>query len=80
MWRAAARAVAKTPLDMLRIKKLAANRVMVRQGFRETIENAAEWDAISHASPGNVRLAGKLADLGFRDATAWFENGGSLQH
>jgi enoyl-CoA hydratase len=71
--------ISRTPLDMLRIKKLAANRVMVRQGFRETIENASEWDAISHAAPGNVRMAAKLAELGFRGATKWFESGGSLQ-
>lgn len=71
--------ISKTPLDMLRIKKLAANGVLIRQGFRETIQNAAEWDAISHAAPGNVRMAGKLAELGFREATRWYANGGSLQ-
>lgn len=71
--------ISKTPLDMLRIKKSAANRVLTRQGFRETVANAAEWDAISHAGPGNVRMAGKLAELGFREATKWFADGGSLR-
>ncbi|MBK1783496.1 enoyl-CoA hydratase/isomerase family protein [Prauserella cavernicola] len=70
--------IAKTPLDMLEIKKRAANDVLVRQGFRETIESCAGWDALIHTSEGNRWMAGKLAELGISAARTWYAEGGSL--
>lgn len=69
---------AKTPLDMLEIKKRAANDVLVRQGFRETLDNCAGWDALIHTSEGNQRMVETLAELGFSAARTWYAEGGSL--
>ncbi|MFC8179646.1 enoyl-CoA hydratase/isomerase family protein [Rhodococcus sp. NPDC057297] len=78
--RALAADIAKTPLDMLEIKKRAANDVLVRQGFRQTLDNCAGWDALIHTSEGNRRMGAALADLGIARATAWYAEGGSLTH
>jgi enoyl-CoA hydratase len=67
--------MAKTPSDMLLIKKLAANRVLALQGFREAIQYGAEWDALSHTAPGNVDMSAKLRELGIREAMRWFGEG-----
>ena len=76
--REVANEVAKTPLDMLEIKKRAANDVLVRQGFRETLDSCAGWDALIHTSEGNRRMVEKLGELGISQARAWFADGGSL--
>lgn len=75
-----AREVAKTPLDMLEIKKQAANDVLIRQGFRETLDSCAGWDALIHTSEGNRRMVAKLTELGIGAARTWYAEGGSLTH
>ncbi|MGW4585882.1 enoyl-CoA hydratase/isomerase family protein [Amycolatopsis thermoflava] len=70
--------IAKTPLDMLEIKKRAANDVLVRQGFRETLDNCAGWDALIHTSAGNRWMSGQLSEMGISAARAWYAEGGSL--
>jgi enoyl-CoA hydratase len=70
--------VAKTPLDMLEIKKRAANEVLIRQGFRETLENCAGWDALIHSSAGNIRMVETLNAKGLAKARDWYVGGGSL--
>jgi enoyl-CoA hydratase len=65
-----ARAIARTPADLLRIKKLAINRVMDVQGFRTVAMFGAEWDAIAHYSKGAVEMAGRIRDLGLKGAIA----------
>lgn len=76
--RALALEIAKTPLDMLEIKKRAANDVLIRQGFRETLDACAGWDALIHTSEGNVRMVEKLSELGISAARTWYAAGGSL--
>lgn len=76
--KAVAGEVAKTPLDMLEIKKRAANDVLIRQGFRETLDACAGWDALIHTSEGNRHMVDKLAELGIAEARAWYADGGSL--
>lgn len=74
--RALAERIAKTPLDLLRVKKLALNRVMDIQGFSETVTFGTEWDAIAHDSRGMAEISGKVRELGLKGAIAWFEREG----
>lgn len=70
--------VSKTPRDMLEIKKRAANDVMNRQGFRDTLDACAGWDALIHTSAGNEHMSATLAELGIRAAREWYAQGGSI--
>lgn len=70
--------VSKTPRDMLEIKKRAANDVLNRQGFRETLEVCANWDALIHTSAGNEHMSATLAELGIKAARQWYAAGGSI--
>jgi enoyl-CoA hydratase len=70
--------ISKTPLDMLEIKKLAANDVLTRQGFRETLEACPTWDALIHSSAGNTWMSRTLAEMGLSAARTWYAEGGSL--
>ncbi|WP_167138543.1 enoyl-CoA hydratase-related protein [Diaminobutyricimonas sp. TR449] len=72
---ALATSVAKMPLDLLRIKKLALNRFLDQQGFRESVLMGAEWDAIAHTSPATHTMTDKVAELGLKGAIAWFNEG-----
>jgi enoyl-CoA hydratase len=54
--------------ELLRIKKLAINRVMEVQGFRTAVNFGAEWDAIAHASPSVTQVRSWLRDLGIKGA------------
>jgi enoyl-CoA hydratase len=73
---ALARQIAKTPLDLLRLKKFAVNRVMDVQGFSEAVTFGAEWDAIAHDSRGMEAIGAKVRELGIKEAIAWFEREG----
>lgn len=74
---ALAASVAKMPLDLLRIKKLALNRYLDQQGFRESVLMGAEWDAIAHTSPATHVMTDKVAEVGLKGAIAWFNAGGA---
>ena len=63
------------PLDLLRLKKLALNRVMDIQGFRETVLFGAEWDAIAHTSPGTTTITDHIAEHGLKTTISWFGEG-----
>jgi enoyl-CoA hydratase len=65
--------IAKTPADLLRLKKKALNRLMDIQGFTETIMAGAEFDAIAHDSEGMIAITEKVNELGIKGAIAWFE-------
>src|SRR5690606_19626412 len=65
---AMAQAIAATPADLLRIKKLAINRIMDLQGFRTAAQFGAEWDAIAHFSPGAQQMSQRIRDMGLRGA------------
>lgn len=64
--------ISKMPLDLLRLKKLALNRVQEQQGFRESILQGAEWDALAHTAAGTRRMTDKISELGLKGAVAWF--------
>ncbi len=68
-----ARRIARTPADLLRIKKLAINRVMDVQGFRTVAMFGAEWDSIAHYSRGAAEMTGKIHELGLKGAIAWMK-------
>jgi enoyl-CoA hydratase len=67
--------IAKMPLDLLRIKKLALNRYLDQQGFRESVLMGAEWDAIAHTSPATHEMTDKVKELGLKGAITWFNAG-----
>ncbi|WP_035696796.1 enoyl-CoA hydratase-related protein [Glycomyces tenuis] len=74
---ALAASVAKMPLELLRVKKLALNRFLDQQGFRESVLMGAEWDAIAHTSQATHAMTDKVAELGLKGAIAWFNAGGA---
>lgn len=73
--RAMAEAVARTPLDLLTLKKRALNRTMDLQGFSEALMYGAEWDAIAHASPQLQPIVDKLQEVGLKETIEWFHAG-----
>lgn len=66
--------IARTPSDLLRLKKLAINRVMDAQGFRTTAMFGAEWDAIAHYTKGASTMTGKIQELGLKGAIEWLRD------
>ena len=73
---AMARAIARTPSDLLRLKKLAINRIMDIQGFRTAAMFGAEWDSIAHFSAGATATTEKIGELGMKGAIAWHQSQG----
>jgi len=70
-----ARAVARTPKDLLALQKLAINRTQEAQGFRQALLQGAEVDAIAHVSP-SVRTVNRfIGEHGLREALGAFERG-----
>lgn len=69
-----ARQIARTPPDLLRLKKLAINRIMDIQGFRTAAMFGAEWDSIAHFSTGAMNVAEKIQELGLKGAIKWLES------
>lgn len=68
-----ARRIAKVPGDLLRIKKLAINRVMDVQGFQTSIKFGAEWNAIAHRTSGTEEVRGEIKKRGLRGAIEWWK-------
>lgn len=73
---AMAQAIARTPPDLLRLKKLAINRIMDIQGFRTAAMFGAEWDAIAHFGPGATETTEKIKEVGVKGAIAWHQQQG----
>jgi enoyl-CoA hydratase len=67
-----ARTIAKTPLDLLMVKKRAINRVMDVQGFSEAVVMGAEFDSIAHASQGAQSTKALVAEVGLKEAMRRF--------
>lgn len=63
-----AAAIAKTPPDLLRLKKMAINRVVEWQGFRQAMIGGAEWDTLCHFSDGAREMRQRVVDLGMKEA------------
>jgi enoyl-CoA hydratase/carnithine racemase len=71
--RAYARTVARTPKDLLALQKLGINRTQEAQGFRQALLQAAEVDAIAHASPAVRAVNRFIGEHGLREALAAFQ-------
>jgi len=69
-----ARGIAKTPADILRLKKVALNRVLEIQGYRTMQMFLHEQDAIIHTSDGVNLTVQKIKELGVKGAVEWFNN------
>lgn len=67
-----ARGMAKTPVDILKLKKQAHNRVLELQGFRTALQFGPEQDAIIHTADGIKLVQQKIAELGLKGAIKWF--------
>jgi len=67
-----ARGIAKTPLDILKLKKQAHNRMMDLQGFRTGVLFGPEQDAIIHTTEGIKLMRDKIDELGLKAAIQWF--------
>lgn len=65
-----ARMIARTPPDLLRLKKLAINSMVERQGFRQAILSGAEWDALCHFSDGALEMRRRIVEMGLKGAIA----------
>jgi enoyl-CoA hydratase len=61
-----ARRIAKTPLDLLKVKKAAMNRIMDIQGFSEAVKFGAEYDAIAHDSVAVDEIRDEIRESGLR--------------
>jgi enoyl-CoA hydratase len=69
-----ARGIAKTPLDILKLKKKAHNRMMELQGFRTGVMFGPEQDAIIHTADGIKLVHKKIKELGLKGAIDWFNS------
>jgi enoyl-CoA hydratase len=74
--RAMSAAIAKTPRSLLRLKKLAINRVMDVQGFRQAFYFGAEWDAIAHTPADNEDNLASIREHGLKEAIRRFREDG----
>ena len=64
--------IAKTPPDVLRIKKLSINRAMESMGIRQATSAVADMDALLHLSPAVIELRQWIAEVGLKAAMAEF--------
>jgi enoyl-CoA hydratase len=63
-----AREIARVPLDVLRVKKLAINRQMDIMGFATAVRLGVEWDAILHESDAVKEMRALVREKGLRGA------------
>jgi enoyl-CoA hydratase len=65
--------IARTPSDVLRIKKLSINRSMEAMGVRTAAQSGAEMDALLHLSPSVKQIRAWIADVGLKAAVAHYK-------
>jgi enoyl-CoA hydratase/carnithine racemase len=70
-----ASSIARTPASVLRMKKLAINRVLELQGFRSVAYMGAETDVVVHDTDAVQRLKAHIQEHGLKAAIAGFESG-----
>jgi enoyl-CoA hydratase/carnithine racemase len=70
-----ARNIAKIPAPILRMKKMAINRVWDVMGFRTIVNMGAETDALLHYSNPVKELAAMIRESGLKGAIARFNEG-----
>lgn len=66
--------IAKTPTDVLRVKKLSINRASESMGFRAASASVAEMDALLHLSPAVLELKQWVGEVGLKQAIASFRS------
>ena len=67
--------IALMPLNLLRLKKLAFNRILDGQGFRASLLMSAETDALSHVIPDLEPIRASVRALGPRAAAEVYRQG-----
>lgn len=65
-----ARVIARTPSELLQVKKRAINRVMDLQGFSEMVMFGAEFDAIAHDSSAVDAIRDEIGEHGLKETIA----------
>jgi enoyl-CoA hydratase/carnithine racemase len=69
--------ISRIPSEILRMKKLAVNRVAEVQGFRTIAPMGAETDALLHYSAAVERLTASIRELGLKSAIQKFKTEGA---
>jgi len=64
--------IAKTPPDVLRVKKLSINRAAEAMGFRDASSGVAEMDALLHLAPDVIEIKRRLGEVGLKEALKAF--------
>jgi enoyl-CoA hydratase len=64
--------IAKTPPDVLRVKKLSINRAMESMGVRHATSSVAEMDALLHTSPAVLDVRRWVSEVGLKEAIAHY--------
>jgi len=64
--------IARTPPDVLRVKKLSINRAMEAMGVRHATSAVPEMDALLHTSPAVLDVRRQIAEVGTKAAMARF--------
>lgn len=72
---AMAQRVARTPVEVLRLKKAAVNRAVEASGLEEAVRIGSDIDAIAHQTEAVLRMQALLADVGLRETRRRFESG-----
>lgn len=70
-----ATAIARTPADILRVKKAAVNRMVDMAGLRTGALIGAEADVVAHQDPGIKRIQAAIAADGLKATLARFASG-----
>ena len=67
--------IARTPPGVLRMKKVAINRVSELQGFRMAALMGTETDVLIHETDEVERIKQAIQDLGLKEAIRRFQAG-----
>jgi enoyl-CoA hydratase len=70
--------IARVPVEVLELEKLALTRFEDAQGWHSTIAHLGDIDALAHTSPAVEALTKRIAQNGLRAVTAEFEAGQPL--
>ncbi len=73
--RSLAEQIAVVPAKILKMKKVAVNRMLDMQGFRAAVSMGAETDALLHASEPVEQLSGLIREHGLKGAIQEFRQG-----
>ncbi len=72
---AMAEKIARTPSDILRVKKLSINRTMEAMGVRNAAMLVSDMDALLHLSPAVAEVRELVRDVGLKAAMSHFQQG-----